>query len=269
MTTRNATRAFRAGVAPKLGWYVYRLVDPRTETTFYVGKGKDNRVFAHFTEAENGVSGNKTERIREIWESGKDVAVIIHRHDLEDEKQAFLVESVLIDLLPNLVEDPEIRTNIARGHGSAELGAKPVDVLNHQYAAEAAKIRQPIALIKVNRKWLSHYKSTARPPSTAEIYQMVRGHWVVSPGRHKSVRYAAAVAFGLIREVFEITSWSDKDSNGRVCFEGKVAPEMHVLNGTHVNDIFPQGAQAPVRWFYPESAQVTTIPKQDGSTINA
>lgn len=262
-------RAFRVGVAPKLGWYVYRLVDPRTDTTFYVGKGKDNRVFAHFSEAEDGVLGNKTDRIREIWESGNDVGVIIHRHGLEDEKQAFLVESVLIDLLPNLVENPETRTNIARGHGSAELGAKPVDVLNHQYAAEAANIKQPIALIKINRKWLSHYKTNARPPSRTEIYQMVRGHWVVSPGRHKSVCYAAAVAFGLIREVFEITSWSEKDSNGRVCFEGNVAPEMASLNGTHVNDIFSQGAQAPVRWYYPKLAQVTTIPNQDGSKFNA
>lgn len=31
----------------KMGYYVYRLVDPRNGQTFYVGKGKGNRIFAH------------------------------------------------------------------------------------------------------------------------------------------------------------------------------------------------------------------------------
>ena len=30
-----------------LGYYVYRLVDPRDNKTFYVGKGCGNRVFNH------------------------------------------------------------------------------------------------------------------------------------------------------------------------------------------------------------------------------
>ena len=28
-------------------YYVYRLIDPRTLHTFYIGKGCDNRVFSH------------------------------------------------------------------------------------------------------------------------------------------------------------------------------------------------------------------------------
>lgn len=38
---------FPPGVMEHLGWYVYRLIDPRDGSTFYVGKGKGNRVFAH------------------------------------------------------------------------------------------------------------------------------------------------------------------------------------------------------------------------------
>jgi hypothetical protein len=42
-----ARDSFPAGVAEQLKWYVYRLIDPRNGETFYVGKGRDNRVFAH------------------------------------------------------------------------------------------------------------------------------------------------------------------------------------------------------------------------------
>ena len=39
--------SFPPEVAERLQYYVYRLIDPRNGETFYVGKGKGNRVFAH------------------------------------------------------------------------------------------------------------------------------------------------------------------------------------------------------------------------------
>lgn len=38
---------FPPEVVEKLKSYVYRLIDPRNGETFYVGKGKGNRVFSH------------------------------------------------------------------------------------------------------------------------------------------------------------------------------------------------------------------------------
>ncbi len=39
--------SFPSGVAAKLGWYVYRLIDPEDGETFYVGKGTGDRIFHH------------------------------------------------------------------------------------------------------------------------------------------------------------------------------------------------------------------------------
>jgi hypothetical protein len=87
LAKKSEREIFPAAVAVKLKTYVYRLIDPRNGETFYVGKGRGNRVFSHIY-AEQNLEGdeidNKLKRIREIRLAGLEVGHVIHRHGLDD-----------------------------------------------------------------------------------------------------------------------------------------------------------------------------------------
>ena len=130
---------FSPEVCRQLKYYVYRLIDPRTGQTFYVGKGKYNRVFAHVKDAlkkyegvcyedpnEDDVSA-KIQQIRDIHKAGLEVIMVIHRWGL-DEATAFEVEAALIDCYPGL-------TNEQSGHDS-DRGVANVDTVQRVLGLE-------------------------------------------------------------------------------------------------------------------------------------
>lgn len=85
-------------------YYVYELVDPRTDEVFYVGKGKGYRIDYHEQEARRGKQSRKCDRIREIHASGRCVRkrkVAFY----EDEADAYLAEWELIQAHDNLTND--------------------------------------------------------------------------------------------------------------------------------------------------------------------
>ena len=100
----NGLKGFSPSVSEQLKNYVYRLIDPRNGNTFYVGKGKGDRVFAHVADALKDYNGEnytdkdeddvslKVKTIREIKLSGLDVIHVIHRYGLTA-KEAFEVEA--------------------------------------------------------------------------------------------------------------------------------------------------------------------------------
>ena len=146
---------FPPEVASKLKTYVYRLIDPRNGDTFYVGKGVDDRVFAH---ARGDVGDNdlsaKLRRIREIQLAGFAVAHIIHRHGMSNET-AIDVEAALMDAYAGL-------TNVAGGIGSTDFGVMHADEIARRYAAPVADFSHRALLINVNRSALevSLYEAT-------------------------------------------------------------------------------------------------------------
>jgi uncharacterized protein len=44
-------------------YYVYELIDPRVNLPFYVGKGKDKRVYFHLSEQSRAKSENKKKNL--------------------------------------------------------------------------------------------------------------------------------------------------------------------------------------------------------------
>lgn len=79
-------------------FYVYFLIDPRTDVIFYVGKGTGKRVRRHVKVAISGRfdNGPKCERILSILNSGRQVKERIFA-ETSSEAKAFAIERVLIE----------------------------------------------------------------------------------------------------------------------------------------------------------------------------
>lgn len=242
---KKVAQAFPQEVVRELGTYVYRLIDPRNGETFYVGKGKGNRVFAHIeaetAELEGDDADNKLTRIRQIRLAGFEVAHVIHRHGMDD-KTAFEVEAALIDAYPGL-------TNIVAGAGSNDRGPMHAREIVTRYAAEPAKFEHRAILITVNR--------TAAETS---LYEATRYAWKISKPKAQQAEVVLSVVQGLIVGAFVAERWLPATSGnfpgraprpGRIGFVGAEAPKSITAQyvGKRVPDVYrKRGAANPVRY---------------------
>jgi hypothetical protein len=244
---------FPVGVAEKLKYYVYRLIDPRNGETFYVGKGLGNRIFQHAKgelkpdSREKGLLDYKLQRIRDIRSAGLEVGYVIHRHGIKDEVTAFEVEAAIIDAYPGLA-------NRVGGHNS-DFGVAHVDELIASYAAEPFEPGHRLLLINIG----STYREGSR-----SIYDAVRYAWSIGKGAQKARRadFVLAHAQGLVKGVFKPTKWLKATKRnfpgfeavpGRWGFEGKEADEAirkQYLGKRVPEEYRPRGAANPIRYIY-------------------
>ncbi len=241
---RENSESFPSEVASKLKTYVYRLIDPRNGETFYIGKGRGDRVFAH-SRAEEQLEGddvdNKMKRIREIRLAGFEVAHVIHRHGMDD-KTAFEVEAALIDAYPGL-------TNIVGGAGSYDYGVMHAREILRRYSAEPAVFKHKALLISVNR--------TAAERS---LYEATRYAWKINLARARQADVILGTIQGLIVGAFVAERWLDATPEnfpgregvpGRRGFEGHEAPDA--IKRLYVNKRVPdeyrkRGAASPIKY---------------------
>lgn len=237
--------SFSPDVSSRLKTYVYRLIDPRNGETFYVGKGRGNRVFAHIR-AEQGLEGdeldNKVRRIREIRLAGFEVAHVIHRHGM-DEATAFEVEAALIDAYPGL-------TNIAGGYGTSDVGAMHAREIIRRYSAEPAVFEHKALLISVNRS-----------AAETSLYEATRYAWKISRKKALQAEVILSTLQGLIVGAFVADDWLEATAEnfpgrtdaapGRLGFIGREAPVslQKLYVGKRVPDEYrKRGAANPIKY---------------------
>ena len=238
----NKLGSFPPEVIDKLQYYVYRLIDPRNGETFYVGKGKGNRVFSHANgDLEKDSLSEKMSRIRAIKLAGFEVAHVIHRHGLT-EKTAFEVEAALIDAYSGI-------TNIMDGHGNNDFGVMHSEEIIKKYCAEIAKFNHKALLISVNRSALD-----------ASLYEATRYAWRLNKNKAEQADVILSTMQGLIVGAFVAEQWLEATAKnfpgretveGRFGFYGAEAPreiqELYV--GKRIPDEYrKKGASNPIKY---------------------
>lgn len=244
MQPSNVTK-FPPGVAEKLRYYVYRLIDPRNGETFYIGKGKDDRVFAHCRGAVGigaDAFSDKIQRILDVRNSGFEVAHVIHRHGM-DEETAWHVECALIDSYPGLL-------NEVAGRRSNELGPRHSKQIIELYGAE------PAVLDGLKVLFISINQSITK----SDIYEAVRFAWKIDIRKAQKAEVILATQQGMIRGVFVAEAWlpatsknfpgkpSIPDRYGFVGHQAGPVQQQRFLNKRMPDEFRKKGASNPVKY---------------------
>lgn len=202
-------------------FYVYGLFDPEPENgqsgLFYIGKGCEQRVFAHEKEAEKYYENEllnidncenddvkekeKLRRIKAIKDKNQNVKRVIFHHKLTED-EALRTEAALINAFNYINSDPSNKlTNLVAGHHS--IGAQTVEDLDKLYSAEPLDlntVKANVLIIKINKL----YQSTM---TDEELYDTVRASWNVNIDTANNVDYVFAVYKSLIVGVYKDPQW--------------------------------------------------------------
>lgn len=249
-------KKFSESVIKELGYYVYRLIDPRNGDTFYIGKGKGNRVFQHVlaahslledveseTEGDDDIS-LKYERIREIKRAGLEVIHIIHRHNMSEEI-ALEVEAALIDAFAGL-------TNLASGKGNDFGPMNAIEIERRYLIEEAVFDNDKVIMISINKT-----------VGEREVYDAVRFAWRIDRKKAEKADYILATERGEIIGVFIAHEWKlarkqhfpnfGMSTNKRSGFIGEEASEEIQKKYMHkrIPDSYrKKGASNPIKYNY-------------------
>jgi hypothetical protein len=219
------------------------LIDPRSDEVFYVGKGTGDRFSHHgadelllAADATAEEAGHKLARIREIRASHLEPRIEFARIRIKTEKESYLVEGALIDLLERMGSGS--LTNAVRGR-ETDAGIVTLDDLRRQFAAP--QLTTNLNAILITLGWWTPENDTELPRSghgykpglgPQELYDSMRAWWVMGE-RRRSYQYAVAIFQGITREVWEIDqrSWRpwnsviDGRARTRWSFEGRPVRE--------------------------------------------
>ena len=247
---------FSKELHPKIGHYVYLLIDPRDNSIFYVGKGQGDRIFAHakgaLKETEQSTLSPKNDLIKEIINEGKEVDYRMVRWGLEKEEKAFEIESILIDLLTNesLKKTRGLKNKIDGRH-SQNYGIrtpKEIETLLTRGNLDTSNLKDKLVSITLN--------ISLEGPS---LYERIRGNWVMSKKRAEKADYVLAVHDGVIIGVFKPEKWEEVEDpstevkrSNRLRFTGKEVEDKKILD-QYLHKMLPRkskGNANPVKYLF-------------------
>lgn len=269
---RNERLQFSPAAVQMLGHYVYMLLHPDDGRVFYVGEGQRHRVFDHLLRAVQLISdgalqiiaddetdpenSEKLGTIAEILSTQRLPMMHIVRDGMATQQEAQRVEGALIDVLDYLATLKRVvppLTNQQAGHGvtcfrtvhdveathgeSFNLGDLP-----------ALQLGETVLFVNVNRRW---GEVVTGKQSLLEVAQ---GRWRLSPARAAACRYVVAHAWGIVRGVFLVDSWSSLDLDRRISFQSASPDGLPgaAFRGRNIGFTFgdgrSRGSQNPVRY---------------------
>jgi hypothetical protein len=211
--------SFPPGVAAKLGYYVYLLVDPRTGRPFFVGRGRGDRCHRHVQAARGGPPSDDgssgfplLDRIREAEADGRTVRVEILRHGLSA-GEADLIEASVADAL-GLAHPTRLGP---QRQAAVEVGAT---------LAKRAKFKPRHQVVLLRRG----------PHGVPTGYDSVRHGWRIGrrwidTGSPRAPQWAVVVSGHLVDAVFRIDAWEPSPNpsgvgGDRFSFVGTPDPEL-------------------------------------------
>jgi hypothetical protein len=228
-------------IADVLKSYVYLYIDPRNNELFYVGKGTEDRLFAHLRDQSES---KKVARIAEIRKNGYEPQIDVLRYGLSN-SEAALVEAAVIDLIGK-----DNLTNKVSGYHSNSFGRLTSQELMLLVDAKQVQVKHNAILLTIN----SLYRSGMSP---LELYETTRGCWRVGSRRSK-VEYAFSLFRGIVLEVYRIDQWfpagtleyKTRDSSAfkkdsRWEFSGKIAED---IREGYVGFSVGKAGQNPIRY---------------------
>ncbi len=234
----------------EIGSYVYALFDPVKQEVFYIGKGKQNRVFNHAKLTKDIIDSDdyefkkslKIDRITNIINSGNQVGHFILRHGLSD-KEAFEVEATLIDFL-NFDKFKNFNlSNEVSGHYSIEKGIATASEVENIYHAKPITIqdfKHNILIININKTYIRGN----------DIYDAVRKYWVLNIKRAKKMDFVVGEYRGILRAIYKPKNWFKQESTGRYYFEGQEIVDKKICD-IYLGKFFAnkkKGQANPVRY---------------------
>lgn len=112
--------------SPPPGYYVYKLIDPRKGTPFYIGEGKGKRAWTHQEFKSRCNNPHKDRIIHKIHNAGLEVIVEILQYNLTRDESRILenqtIENIGLDNLSNIT--PNAHPPVLFGSDNGFYGKK-------------------------------------------------------------------------------------------------------------------------------------------------